>query len=674
MRNAVHLSNSWARTVAASVCLCLVALGAEGAASDAKRGPDLTELSLEELMDVEVTSVSKRKEKQREAAAAVVVITAEDIRRSGATSIPEALRMAPGVHVARINSNRWAVGVRGFNGLYANKLLVLIDGRTVYTPLFSGVYWEAQDLLLEDVARIEVIRGPGATLWGANAVNGVINIITKSARDTVGGLLTVGGGDEECGFGGIRYGAKLGKSTHGRLYLKYFDRDEFVDAAEHRGADGWDALRVGFRVDWGEPEGADRLTLQGDVYDLDAGETLTVPLPFPPMMQTSDEDFDMTGGDLLGRWIHTTPGGSDLALQVYYEQTLRQQAVLEVRRHTFDVDFQHRLEVHPRHELIWGAGYRYTSDDVPGSYALIVDPEDRTDHLFSLFLQDTITLIDERLRLTLGTKIEHNDYTGLEVQPGARLLWTPNERHSLWAAVSRAVQTPSRGHHDMRINIARFPGALLAIFGNDDNEAEELLAYELGYRVRATRRLFLDLAGFYNVYDGLRTSEPGLPFPELVPWPPHLTIPLVHDNRMAGEVFGVELAVDWQVADWWRLRTGYSWLEMRLWLEGSSLDTRSEGTEDQAPHHQFHLLSFMDLPHNLEFDTALYYTDNLSGLDIPSYVRVDARLGWRPTDDLEASLCLQNVFDSHHREFHPIEGVNPTEPERSIYGKLTWRF
>ncbi len=661
------LKASWMGLLAFALALSVPGAYSEESSEDSGALRKLRGMSIEELMNVELTSVSKKREKRSEAAAAAYVITREDIRRSGATSIAEALRMAPGVHVAQISANKWAITVRGFNGLYTNKLLVLIDGRSVYSPLFSGVHWDQQDVLLEDVERIEVIRGPGAALWGANAVNGVINVITKSAKDTLGGLLSAGGGTHEGGFGKLRYGAKHGENTYWRVYTKYFDRNGY---GVH---DAWQAARAGFRIDW-DGQDDDRLTLQGGLYHGHTGQVLAVPLQFPPIMRVYRADPEMAGGHLLGRWTRTYSDDADMALQVYYDDTWREDAAVEERRHTADVDFQHRLRLSPHHELLWGLGYRYTTDDTQGSFAFLMDPESRTEHIFSVFVQDTITLVEDRLRLTLGSKVEHNGYSGLEVQPSARLLWTPCEEYNMWAAVSRAVQTPSRAFHDMQTSFVRLPGAIMRLEGNEDSGSEELLAYELGGHVRPAPRLLLGLSAFYNVYDGLRTREPKFPYPELVPLPPHLVIPFVVDNRMTAEVRGVELTADWQATERWRLATSYSYLEMKLALDSSSWDTGSKGKEDQSPHHQASLRSYLDLPHKLEFDAGVYFVDELSGLDIPSYLRFDARLGWRPREDFEASLCVQNLFNDRHREFIPIEGIREAKIGRSIYGELTWRF
>lgn len=644
---------------------------------------ELTELSIEDLMNIEITSVAKKTQKMSEASAAIFVITQEDIRRSGVTSIPESLRMVPGLQVARIDANKWAITSRGFNGRFANKLLVLIDGRSVYTPLFSGVYWDVKDTLLEDVNRIEVIRGPGATLWGANAVNGVINIITKHAKDTQGGLMTAGTGTEEQGIGGIRYGGKSGQDTYYRVYAKYFNRDKGVYASGEDAADDWDAVRGGFRIDW-EGSKRDSRTLQGGLYDGQYGETITTRSLTSPYSSTNDTDNDMSGAHLLGRWTRTISDISNMALQLYYDRTERNSILVDLIRDTFDLDFQHKFALGEWQEIVWGIAYRFTGDDMVGSFDTSWDPESRDDDLFSGFVQDDITLVDNQLRLTLGSKFEYNDYTGFEIQPNTRLMWTPEERHSVWAAVSRAVRTPSRTEHDGTVNNSVLPPNSLylgsppvvaSLRGDRDFDSEELLAYELGCRVLPSDQLSLDVAAFYNDYDSLRTLEPGSLFLETSPSPLHLVSPYTADNKMAGETYGVELAANWHALDWWRLQAAYTYLQMQLHLDADSGDTTSESAEDESPHNQISLQSSMDLPRDVEFDLWVRYVDNLPSQNVGSYVSLDTRIAWKPRKQLEVSIVGQNLLDNHHPEFQPeIVDTSPTEAERSVYGKITWRF
>jgi iron complex outermembrane receptor protein len=494
----------WEPEVKISACLALIAsCGCLAIGSASAEAPAQTQLastgalkklSVEELMNLEVTSVSKRPEKLSATASAIQVITGEDIRRSGATSIPEALRLASNLEVARIDSRQWAITARGFNNTLANKMLVLIDGRTVYTPLYAGVYWDVQDTLLADIDRIEIISGPGATQWGANAVNGVINITTRSARDTQGTALIGASGSELRTLGGLRHGGELSNGLHWRVYGKYFDRDAAVFPNGQDAADVWRMRQGGFRLDSDHPGGSDRLTVQGDVYDGAIGQAGTA------------ADEEVSGGNLLGRWSRTLADNSDLQLQVYYDRTHRDiPNSIAQRLNTYDLDFQHRLPFGTAHDIVWGLSYRAIEDDIAHPATLAFLPERVTLHWYGGFIQDEITLLPERLHLTAGTKLEHNDYTGLEVQPSVRLAWQPGTGQTVWSAVSRAVRTPSRVDRDL---YAPATPPFTQLQGGPDFASEKLLAYELGYRVQPFQRLALSLATFYHDYDDLRSVEP----------------------------------------------------------------------------------------------------------------------------------------------------------------------
>src|SRR5712664_1687432 len=473
-----------------------VCLTASTEAQTSRSVPDVTAISMEDLMNMQVTSVSKRTQKVADAAAAIFVITQEDMRRSGATSIPEALRLVPGLQVARIDQNKWAIGSRGFNGRFDNKLLVLIDGRSVYTPLLSGVYWNVQDVMLEDVDRIEVIRGPGATLWGANAVDGVINIITKSAKLTQGAGVTAGAGTEERAAGGVRYGGKLGDNTYYRAYTKYFDWGPSAYPLGMTAHDGWDALRGGFRADW-TPAGANSLTLQGDIYRTRFDETLTVASLSAPYSNTFPNDGKYSGGNILGRWNHTSEGSS-MSLQMYYDNTtIIYHNLLGDNQNILDIDFQHGFHIGDSQQFVWGVGYRSIRDKNDASFTVSLQPNQVTLNQFSTFLQDEISLVDNRLQITLGSKFERNEFTGFEIEPNARLLWNLTPNQSIWTAVSRAVRTPALTEEGLRLNSAVIPPgtppnpspflpAVVAVFGSHQFNSEDLLAYELGYRAQVT--------------------------------------------------------------------------------------------------------------------------------------------------------------------------------------------
>ena len=660
-----------------------LALAANLGAQNQKSVPDVTTLSMEDLMNMQVTSVSKRTQKVADAAAAVFVITQEDIRRSGATSIPEALRLVPGLEVARIDENKWAIASRGFNGRFDNKLLVLIDGRSVYTPLFSGVYWNVQDVMLEDIDRIEVIRGPGATLWGANAVNGVINIITKKAKDTQSALVTAGAGTEERASGSARYGGTVGNTAY-RVYGKYFNWGPSQYPSGMTAHDGWDALRGGFRADW-TPTGSDSLTLQGDIYQSKYGETLTVPSLNAPYSSTFPNNGNYSGGNILGRWNHSSEGSS-MSLQMYYDNTtIADDSLFVDHQNVFDMDFQHGFHVGDSQQFVWGLGYRSVRDRNDPSFSVSLQPNQVTLNHFSAFLQDEISLVDNRLRITLGSKFEHNDFTGFEIQPNARLLWTLTPNQSVWTAVSRAVRTPALTEEGLRLNSSVIPPAtpanptpfpaVIAVFGSRQFQSEDLVAYELGYRVQATNSFSADIAAFYNNYSNLRTAEPGAPFLEGSPAPTDVVIPFVAANKMSGGTYGVELVADWKVVPKWRLVGSYSYLQMDIGKNSDSLDPTPDLPNGSSPRHQWYVRSAIDLPKHFEDDTTLRFVDHLPSLNIPSYYSLDAHLGWRPTSQVELSIGGQNLLDNKHLEFIPdFINTAPTVVKRTIYGSLTFRF
>ncbi|MCP4689320.1 MAG: TonB-dependent receptor, partial [Desulfobacterales bacterium] len=610
---------------------------------------------------------------------AVFVITSEDIRRSGAATIPDLLRMAPGIQVARIDASNWAVSSRGFNGRFANKLLVLMDGRTVYTPLFSGVFWDVQDALLEEIDRIEVIRGPGAALWGANAVNGVINIITKEAEKSQG-LLALGGvGTEERAFGAIRWGGHIGENGCYRLYTKYFNRDSTVFDDGQDAGDDWRNLRAGFRMDWSVAD-ADAFTLQGDVYDGRVHDIISYPGGPPSWVNTVSGDTEISGGNILGRWRREFSETSRMTLQLYYDRTRRTRLLIPMDIHqTVDMDFQHQFLV-GQHDVMWGVGYRFIRGDIDNSAVFILDDERRKTDLFSAFLQDDIHLAGDALRLILGIKLEHNDYTGFEIQPNARLLWTPGERAVLWASISRAMRTPSRSDHDLWLNPVTlppdtfFPGAPplnLFILGSRDYDSEELIAYELGCRVSPLDHLSVDIAAFFNAYDNLETTVPREY--DFSTWPARLI--MIVDNKKSGETYGFEVSADYEALDGWRLQAAYSYLQMNLTPDPGSREISMESAEESIPHNQLSLRSTMDLPWRLEFDLWLRYTDELPGPEVDDYCTLDARLGWRPKENLELALVGRNLLESRHQETKRAYVDNlPTDVERSVYIKATWRY
>ena len=661
--------------------LSVLCLGSACVWADTAKDPYL-EMSLEDLLDIQVTSVARKEQRLADAAAAVFVVTRNDIRRSGATNLPDILRMVPGLNVARIDANKWAVSARGQNGLWANKLLVLLDGRSLYTPLFAGVWWDIQNPMLEDIERIEVIRGPGATLWGANAVNGVINIITRGARDTQGGLVSAGYGSEEPGFAAVRYGGAFSEDGHYRVYAKGLQRDDSRLAAGGTARDGGDLSSAGFRIDWAP--GGDAFTVQGDLYSGNNRQTTLVDSLTPPHQTTLDDQDELSGGNLLGRWTRTLSESSDLSLQASLEHNDRASRLIKEARDTLDLDFQHRLALGMHQEIVWGLGLRWTEDEIRGSRATNVAIPKRTEALYSGFLQDEVQLLPDRLYLTVGTKLEQNGYSGTEIQPSVRLRWTLDARQSLWAAVSRAVRTPSRWDSDGRINntFAGYPvPTVISFSGNPDMESERLLAYEAGYRIQSGSDLSLEAAVFYNDYRGLRGVSPAPPRclpsetlpPCFIPGDNQLSVLFEFDNSLAGNSYGLELNADWRPWDGLRLVAAYSYLQAQF---DSATGTRlDEQIADSAPRHQASLRTQLDPTGDTELDLWLRYADAIPTLGVDPYLTLDLRLAWRPVRDLELSLIGRNLLQPSQTQFVEFQqNLRPTEVERSVHAQLRWRF
>lgn len=645
--------------------------GAEPETQESSPDPAPLE-DLEALLDAEITGVSRRAQKVSDTAAAAFVVTDEDIRRLGAQHVADALRIVPGLHIAQITRHRWAVSSRGLGGEFTNNLLVLMDGRTIYTPLFAGTHWDVQDTLLEDISRIEVIRGPGATLWGSNAVNGIISIVTKTAFETQGLLLEGGYGTEDNGWGQMRYGAALGEDAAFRIYGKWFDRDGLRDSTGREAHDDWDTLRGGFRVDW-NLDGNDRLTFQGDIYRGHAEQVLRTPSSLPPFVIPSMDSIRFRGANLLARWTHEFSSTSDLTFQTYFDYTDRDSDLHDERRRTLDFDFTHRAEL-GNHELIWGLGYRVSWDDTAERVFAFV-PDDRSLQLFSGFVQDSIRLLDDVV-VTVGVKLEHNDFSGLEVQPSARVLWNPAVGHAIWAAASRAVRTPARADRSSVGPVGAvppfgmMPGVLITTQGSSDFDVEKMLSFELGYRGQVTETLTVDFAAFFSRYDDLRGFRGGAITPILQPGPPFVTSPLVFDNSVEAHTYGAELAVTWRPFPNWRLGAGYTFTQVH-----TSDDVAMQA--GHTPHHQFNLRSYWDVTDRLELNSALYYVDNLRSLGVPSYVRWDLQVAWRPVDEATLTLGVQNILDDRHPEYGAqLQGVSGVriEAERMGYFSIELRF
>jgi len=607
---------------------------------------ELTELSLEELMGIEVhvTSVSRKEESRERTAAAIHVLTREDIRRSGATSLPEALRHVPGLHVARLSSGGYAISARGFASEFANKMLVLIDGRSVYFPLFAGVYWQNQQVLLEDVERIEVILGPGGAMWGANAVNGVINVITKSAADTQGTYASTLLGVHERAGAELRSGVALGRDAHLRVWGRHAQR-EGLEPAPGYGDEEFRQLQGGFRADWGAP-GADAWTLSGDAFDNVDQRDIQTAVFGPPYVELRPLDGRHQGGNLLARWTRPRADGTSMSLQGYYDRFELGTSLTDYQLGTFDLDFQDRRRLSERHELSWGLGYRHTDSDSQGTELLSFSPAERHDDLFSAFVLDEVRP-SERWTLSLGAKLEHNDYSGLELQPSGRFSFHATEHGTLWGAVSRAVRTPSQAEDGIRFVtgvdpflVGGFDTALI-LTGNEDFDPEELTAYELGYRFQTGPRVTWDLALFVNDYDRLSTLGIGLPTPG---GPTGMFLPITFENGAAGQTWGGELSLNAALSEDWTVGAGISHIQFAL--DGET-DT---AVESVTPTNQLFLESSHDLGADWEADGTLWWVDDLSG-GVSDYARLDLRLGWRVSEHFRLTFGAQGLFHDDEPEF-----------------------
>lgn len=651
-------------TLASGLMVFTLLLSSPAVAASAR---NLMEMSLEELMNIEVFSVSRRQEKLADSASAIQVITADQIRRSGATSIVEALRLASNLQVAQRSAYEWIVTARGFSSDVGNKLLVMIDGRSIYTPLFSGVFWERQHYPLEDIERIEVISGPGGTLWGANAVNGVINIITRSASETQGAFVEVAAGDALDHAGSARYGGYLNDSTAYRVYAHTLRRDEETLGNGHAAEDDWQVKQAGFRVDSALAD--DTLTLQGDYYRLRES-------------QRGIGEADVTGGNLLGRWTHRISEDASTIVQLYYDRThftkpvaptlvngveLVPEGVFGDILDTFNLDFQHQFSFGTRQKLVWGLGYRYSHDDVDNAGGLAFYPDIQKQELFSAFVQNEIALLHDKLYFTVGTKVEKNDYTDYEWEPGVRLQWRLSPQHQLWSAISRAVRMPSRVDRDISSPSRDAPLVLMA--GGPAFESETVNAYELGYRGQLADRAALSVALFYNEYNDIRSTS----------LTPATLLPFFFENNLRGHTHGVEVSLDMEVTHWWRMRMGYNHMQQNIQVKTGRYDLNGALNETADPEHQFMLRASFDIRPNIELDFGYRWVDRVPVNDVgnrvyvPLYDELDIRLGWRPTMNLELALVGQNLLHDHHQEFG-LPGEQHNEVGRSLYAKAQWRY
>ena len=609
---------------------------------------DVQQLSIEQLADVEITSVSKAPQSLSTAAAAVYVISHDDVIRSGATSVPDMLRLAPNLEVMQTSPANYEITARGFNGNSADqnfpdKLLVLIDGRSVYTPLYSGVYWDMQDVLPEDVERIEVISGPGGTLWGANAVNGVVNIITRKASDTQGGLLTVGVGDQYSSSA-VQYGGSLADDVDYRIYAKDFWQRAFDSTAGTSAHDSWTRPQGGFRVDWDKTQ--DQVTLQGDIYSGAEG-------------QLGAPDQIIGGGNLTAHWQHKLDDDSSFQLLTYYDETQRNVTdgggfVLN----TYDVEGQHNFQLGSWNNIVWGAGDRILqygiTDRVGTDNSLLWQPGHRTLNLADVFAQDRIPLSDT-VEFTVGLKLENDPYSGLSPMPSGRLSWQIAPDHMVWGAVSRAVRSPTPFDTDVVEKL----GAITFITGNSNFLPEQVTAYELGYRGKLFNRVSLSVSVFDDVYDDLKDIEPT----------PVVTLPLLWANTLKGNVHGVEAWASFQALDWWRLDLGFNAQHEDLSFQPGSSKLLGIAQAGDDPHHQASLRSSMNLPYDLNFDADFRYVGALPNPAVPEYVELNSRLAWKVSDTLSVALAGYNLMHGHHLEY-----AGGDEIRRSVYFETRLRF
>jgi iron complex outermembrane receptor protein len=628
-------------------------------------------------MNIEVTSVSRKEQKLSETGAAIFVITQDDIHRSGAANIPDVLRMAPGVNVAQVDANAWAISIRGFNSRYSDKILVLIDGRSIYSPAYSGVLWDQINVPLEDIERIEIIRGPGGTVWGANAVNGVINIITMSSKATQGGLIVAAAGSQESG-GLAQYGGKAGSVGTWRGFGSYSSTNSSISPSGGTAADGWHDFHGGFRTDLSlSPK--DALMVQGDGYQNAEGQTLTSVLSADlPTVATFNDPITVSSGDLQARWTHTMQDGSNTSLNVYYNHANRYDQGFVQNLNSFDIDFEHHLAVNSRNDLVWGLGYRVTDERIGAGYSITWVPAQRTDSLYSAFVQDEIRLTNS-LRFTIGTKLEHNAFTGFEYEPSAQLVWTPSQRQTIWLSASQAIRQPSRQDVGIQFDESIVPlggnnFGVVEILTNKNFRAEQLRDYELGYRSQITKRLSLDVALFRSYYHNLETLDPDAPFFADTPSPPHEVFPVDLGNDAHARTYGGEVFATWNVTSRWRLSPGYSLIHMNVMLNPADSGSSAVAVPGDTPKHQIQFRSTFGLRSNLYWDSSLYFVGQLSNQQVPAYTRLDTQVRWTVRESIELSLTGQNLLTARHTEFVDTVVVDYTQVRRSVLAKITWRF
>ena len=689
---------SWWAALSVGVCLPMSAVAASApaapttapttrpventASGGAPTSDDLTKLSLEDLMNVEVTSVAKQPQKAAESPAAVTVIGQDDIARSGLQTVPDLLRLSPGMDVAQLNANTWAIGARGFNDIYSNKLLVLNDGRSVYNPTFSGVYWDLQQPLLADLDRIEVIRGPGATLYGSNAVDGVVNITSKSARDTQGWYVDGLGGNEDQSAA-VRFGGQLDDKTYFRIYDQYRKTDDFLTPTGNDGRDGWQSDSAGFRLDrYATSE--DTFTLQADGVTNRDGQTIQVPAFRPPYQAYDNTSSNADQADVQGRWTHVISDTADFTLQTYYDHEDHTAQLLPTTTDTGDLNLRNRFALGERQELVWGAEYRFWQSYLGSSPLADAPDHTRDDYIASGFVQDDFTIVRDRLHLLAGTELEETSLGGFDVQPSGQLLWTPNDRNTVWGSVARAVRTPSTWERSTFIATppTAVPGSPLpvqyAATGDASFGDESELSYQIGYRVKPWTNVSFDANASYNHYDDLRSFGESAPHVVLAP-SPHLQISGPLGNSLGADTYSFELAANWQVTPTWRLAASYSLLEPHAFERGTATPSDAEivGLIDGgSPENQAQIHSYWDVTKTLSLNASVYYVDRLVNEGVPAYVRTDLNVVWRPQKNLDVTFGVQNLVDNQHPEFNRTAATYTaaTEVPRTFYGAISYHF
>jgi Outer membrane cobalamin receptor protein len=634
------LRAKWLAGLCAAACITGTAMAAE------QRGlEELKRLSLDELLKLEVSTVSRKNERWWAAPSGIDVVTGDEIRRAGVQNIPDALRLATGMHVAQSSARSWGVSLRGMNVLAANKISVLMDGRSLFTPFFSGVNWESQDTFLEDIDRIEVVRGPVGALWGAFAVNGFVQILTKPAWDTQGWLASAAAGDEDPLSLSFRYGGKLGADVYYRTYAKYWQTEWTYDASGRRTQPATDFFQTGFRVD--ALRGNDTTaTVQGDYFT-----NRDLPLDRP--------QAEVSGFNLLGRWRRSFTTDSNLEAQAYFDHTFRTiPTQFEERRNTVSGSVKYHA-VRGRHDVLVGVDALVSRDRIGNIGFAVLEPGERTTHTVGIYVQDTYQVVPDRVAATFAVKGEHNTFSGFEYQPSLRAAWTPTERTTVWSAVSRAVRTPVRVDEDLAI---RFGGMEL-FAANDDFETEEAIAWELGWRHQVGSMLTFDVSAFHYDYDHLRSTEPLGAEP----------LPATFKNMLNAKSKGAEIAVMLQPMSRVFLKGSYRYLDLEFSRDPGSVDTSGGNSEGNDPRHVATIGAHFDLPGGVELDTFLRHASALPNPAADGYTTVDVRLGWRVSSQWEIAVSGRNLLDAQHVEFVTTNSLNEQVPRRWLV-KATWRY